>query len=815
MNVPPRSWSGPAELRTSYRGPEPGSRECGAASFSVFHPVRKVPPNWMLHLDGVDDVAEIPAALMPVFPAVMTVCFWGRRHSAIGGSLERILSHADGGGPLIWAVADSPLGAANKLRFRQSTDGVNFQTSILTDEITDTELHCLIARNDGSAAQWYLDNAASGSADSSPATGNLNFDDDVTGASRTRLSIGATWHRALSQYLYFAKWDLDDVRIFGRALSAGERSRYYNGGTGLYEALGGELIWFRCNEGAGSELVDASGNGRNAQVAGASWIGSSLAQGPSQNLLVKGSLVTIAKHGQRRFRGRISQVETPKWKIEIQTVEAAAAVNEQDANSPVLGGQSNPGAVWYWNEGRYFEARTPESLPGLGAKLAYTEESLFDSYEWTRGPGNMEGQRFRGCVWREETIETLLTRLKGLADLSIPGLISSVAAATEHDAKSSLQAVQVEQGDTIEPVWTTEEEVMYPQPWGLVTRTIAGATCTFYWRYKGGYLELYQIVNHGRAELLGIRRLDWLNNTPPLIAVQFTDPTIPASRTLGPFELTVPEFEASKLVFAIYGYTPEYNDMGPPQLIGNRHLGRVWTVDLAQRKQYGEGRELEVAVQELNLVSNTIYNYVAYNASSGYFEFTDTPQTLWKHKSKRADGEYTDLGQQYQIYWQGDVWLREMAGDARGQTIGAILREICLLCGCEWWIDGDGVLRMERMDRAARTAEISGVRIITDVPISRAAGEPFADISPATIPLNDYSAALIKTHLNRIAAAASGEARRIQVRSPEHRALDLSLGALLTINGVRAGKIVAVNGDRYTETIEVEPLPNEPARAIA
>lgn len=835
VNVPAKAWSGPQGplgMRSGFRGPTAGSRECGAANFSMFHRVAKRPPSWALHLDGVDDVAAISWELLPIFPAQMTVCFWGRRNPGTPGIAKFILAHSCkdlGVERSSWQIQDNNI--LDKLTFEQSTNGSSFQTSVLSGAIADSTWYCLIARNDGVNAQWYVDLIASGSPDTSPATVDLEPEGPE---GFVQLSIGAKYNRDIPAYENFAHWDLDDVRIFGRALTDGEMAAYYNGGRGLYNALGGELIWLRCDEGSGSQLVDASGNARHAQVTGANWIASTIAQGPEENLLKRGSLVVISKNGQRRFRGKISEVQTPKWKTEIQTVEAAAALNELEAGMNSFGGMDNPELRMLWREGRYFEGWRPSALPGIGQRLAYSDEYVFDSYQWTNYNA-AEGQRFRTMIWREEALETILARLRALVDLGDAGLMASVATATAGPSKASLLPIQDKDGNPVEPVWIyqrtsipvpgedPEFEFWYPQPWGLITRSLAGGSGTFYWRYKEGNLELYQLVNHRRAEMLGIRRLDWIlyrgDNDPlegaPTTAVQYTDPTIPVSRTLGPFDVSAEELGEHMLCFGTWGYSEEHSQQTPPRFLGNRHIGRVWKIDLRQRKQYGEGRELDVTVEELNLLSDTIYNYVAYNPSSGLFEFTNTPHSLWKHESKRTGGKYTDRGEQHTIWWQGNLWLEEMAVDARGQTIGGILRELSLLNGCEWWIDGAGVLRMERMDAAPRTASISAVKILNDVSIERAPGEPMEDFQPAAVPMDEYQAALIEAGVNELAAIAGSNARRIQVESDENQALELSLGARLTVNGVPAGRIVAVEGDRFTETIELEPLPDEPARAIA
>jgi hypothetical protein len=63
---------------------------------------------------------------------------------------------------------------------------------------------------------------------------------------------------------------IDEVRILSRALTSDEVRSDYNA-QGHYPARSGTVAWYHGDEGTGTTLVDASGNGNTGTIYGASW----------------------------------------------------------------------------------------------------------------------------------------------------------------------------------------------------------------------------------------------------------------------------------------------------------------------------------------------------------------------------------------------------------------------------------------------------------------------------------------------------------------------------------------------------------------
>ncbi len=73
----------------------------------------------------------------------------------------------------------------------------------------------------------------------------------------------------------FITGDMDDVRIYNRALNDSEISQIYNSGAGSASNSISDLVgWWKFDGGSGGTAVDSSGFGNHATINGATWIGS-------------------------------------------------------------------------------------------------------------------------------------------------------------------------------------------------------------------------------------------------------------------------------------------------------------------------------------------------------------------------------------------------------------------------------------------------------------------------------------------------------------------------------------------------------------
>jgi len=139
----------------------------------------------------------------------------------------------------------------NNIRLRVSDAGGNYVDTITTAQYNDNKWHHVmaIADRDG-LAYIYIDGNQVKSNDISSENG-----DTGTGA----FSIGRPYDR---NYAYF-NGQIDELRIYNRALSEAEVRYHYN--------HGGPVAHWDMDEGSGSTINDKSGNGNDGTISGATW----------------------------------------------------------------------------------------------------------------------------------------------------------------------------------------------------------------------------------------------------------------------------------------------------------------------------------------------------------------------------------------------------------------------------------------------------------------------------------------------------------------------------------------------------------------
>jgi len=767
--VPSKKWSGPGTLRAGYRGPEPGSREAGNANFTVFDTkILKPGPKLALSFDGADDYVEVPDSPLLRFPAVMTVAFWMRKKT-INPPCERQII-AKGGNNQVgsFAITESSGGGLNKVGFLQSTDGISWQTQAwgLANTAIPQLWRCYVAVNNGTVAKMYH---VTGSGmfteipDYSPATGDL-------WVNTAPLTMGCGARPSDGVKGCWADIELDELVIVPYAWSEAEMRAFYNAGRGSRQFAGERLRW-HLDDGGNTARDEASG--LVGQVQGALWIPSVYAVPEEENVLVEGKEVLISRNGKIRYRGIITGLDTGKRDTEVETAESSARLNQLDAGMRTFGGLTNPEADWYQRDETIpataddveiegFSVR-PESAVTLPA-IEYTKETIFDSFVYT-AQATDKSARWRTNIWRELPLTTILQEV--MAGASRDGMtIGSLAVPAAGVKAQGKIVVYDEGGEKIELGYRPESQrgrrdqftgdrVMQMLPCGLVNRILNGATNTYLWIVKEKAINLYQVVNHGLAVSLGRTSLGDYNSGSVYL-------------------LAAAAGEEWKLTWG---------------LDSNRRGGREdpasWNsytaMDLRHIRNHISGADLATTLPTISFSYETSTKAVR---SGGYYQIDETEN---------------------EVVWTGDLFLSEMALDFRGAKLGDVLHEVALLTGCEWWIDVDGVLRLERIERATRTAMVKVKRVINDRKRERLDVETYEGFSTSGIPLSEYAAAMLSAELTRISESVSSNVTRRIEAIPDGEP-DYSLGAMTVLNGEKVGRLTAIEHTRTMDTLELQPM---------
>lgn len=787
--VPNNRWSGPQGLRSGYRGAQPGEREFGAVNFTLFGDLTEAQPGWAITFGGTDEYAYVIKTGSPDLDAVMTVGFWMRRHT-LAPINKGMIARGGNGGYGAFVIEEY----GNGLLFLQSTSGTNWETWVISDDLLTTDWYCVLAMNLGVEAKFWINDAESGTPQAGPASGTL-YDPkvDITLACQTEPASGTLGR--------FADIDVADVRIWNRALSFAERTAYYNGGRINPLTIGGdEWLWLKADEGSGDTLVGHSSNRRDGVNKGGLWIPCELRSREEQHsIIAENAVVTLGKGGQGRYRGVITGYTRDPRTLAVETMEAAAKLNDADAGMEAVGGLPNPLGYVYWDEGERFRIWREADVGPVYGRLNYNRDFLFDSYDYRAG-GNLSWER--SLLWKELPAETICGRVRDQINGVVPDLIRGTALALDGPSETTLVNAQTADGERVEAQWREANDTAWYRPFGVITRVIGGATITILWRRVDNDLILHQLVNHGLAVPLGrIPLSDGLGfvRSPGLYPdLHYGEPGNPGSSESGPWEAAIPGEWPWILGFYLIAGKFE----------GGEYLQRayVYSIDLRNARDAGEDGLLEYQSYEISeTFTDQFRKYVALTGPSGYHTQT-TLVPLWNRNNSRTGGSYTDRGDGGQIYWQGQRWLSEFALDFRGAKLGNVLGEMARAAGCEWWIDYDGTLRMERMDRATRFSEVSPLQILRDPVQTRAAVTVYDDLTLSGIPMPKYTQELLRIGLKNAAATAT-KVRLTELRSRPGD--DYGLGSKLVVNGQTLGRIVAMEPTLGTDKLEIEVGAND------
>jgi len=522
--------------------------------------------------------------------------------------------------------------------------------------------------------------------------------------------------------------------------------------------------------------------------------------------------VVIQKDGRTIFRGQISGLERERYRTMVSTVETSARLAEFDAGLAMIGPIANPDLDVYTQtdaQGRFLVRVGSEPADPITV-FGWTKEWLFDSYfygEWNRA----NGIGVRAMIWAEQSLTDVVNSLLELYRTQGGTGISGADVRLTHTRSPVTVTVLDEAEEIVALEWIEGDPIGHWNLAGLINRTIYGRNCTFAWVARGTRLELYQLVNHGLARPLGgmdlqssINYVRWIpdKHRPP-----FNDPHPIFGDTWGPFQIL--PFEARPDILSFYLIGGRRYHIDPTDVFSEERFYQkvaVVEINLSQFIIGDAAVERELTWSGYGFETDHSFNehpwYKPYLVMSGVGNYltTENVRPLFYLNRPRTGGEYTISSGR--LHWDGDVWFSEVAADFHGAKLRDILRELSLLAGCEWWVDSGGVLRMERMDGSPRSSSAQRARVMSDELIIGEAGEAYNDFSPAGCQVNGYYELVLRRAIQNLVSAASGDRRRtrfLPVGTP-----DLALGALLTLDGVASGKIVAIEEDAYTVTVEVE-----------
>lgn len=794
--VPAKKWSGPGQLRSGYRGVEPGSHEAGSCGFTYYGTeLRKPNPSLALSFDGVDDYVEIENSAGAALTAICTIAFWMRRKT-IGGSGSKIVM---GKGDISSASPFSIRRSSSNLFYFAQPTGVILTTTVAFT-LVDTDWHCVICRNSGTSANVWVDNAINGSPDATPTTGTLVVNDKpITLGCGLNLSTGLPEN--------FADIELDEVLYLNnRCWTDGECSNFWNSGRGRYMAAEGQqLFGFHCDGASGERLFDYSGENRHGIIYGASRIQSNYAKQADDDVLDDGREVVIRRNGKVRYRGIITGLDKDLNRNRdtvIETAESGARMNQLDAGMAAVEGLPNAKLYVYARDitidsfiisgadGTDF----PLSINGFGIRTEdsfngpppyvdsdgtlLTKAMIFDSYEYgpPRYPAIVPYQ-MRGLLWREESVTRILERVVELVNLQSGPKITDVQ-------------IHAGSGD-LKQLYVTDDDRHIgggPTTSGFITRELNGGIGTFFWNYRDGFLRLYQLVNHSRAILLGKIVVDSANfsgrNWRPILKGSY-----------GPFEVPYQTDKPNVLAFYVAGVLRD--DQGLQQ------NARIYEVNLNHPRGQTEDGLLNYTWQDIRATYADYHRRYVWGSNRNY-DFSDVAHSERMLVARRTGGRY-QLSDTYAVIWIGDTLLSEMAFDFQGAKLGDVLREVALVTGCEWWIDADGVLRLERMDRAQRTATVTARKVVRDRWRESLDAEKFEDFASSGIPLGKYGQAMMQIELQRLSALAGGKTIREMEILPQGEP-DYSLGAMTTVNGERVGRLTAIEHGQTMDKLELMPM---------
>lgn len=540
--------------------------------------------------------------------------------------------------------------------------------------------------------------------------------------------------------------------------------------------------------------------------------------------LVLGAEVAIRLDGAAFSRGVIDTLRGDDDSTAITTKELAARTNEIQAGMLTVVTQPNPELeVWVYEGQRLVYQPTERALrmsvpvfevlplatqftrdPWDPERFGYRRELIFDSYRYsshTLAADHDAGRRT--LQWDEWPLATVVQQARALCLAEGLPTVSAAVTTSTNPGQIDLP-VRDDNDEILSPEFADLEPVGTFLAHGVCTRVWDGQAHSYVWRERIrdadnpaadlNPLELFQLVNHSLARRLGVldprqeaeqRRVNWLW----LFDDQWRDRE-------GPF-VVQPLYDGTIWPHLITFYWLAYrNTIDGDGKTEYRSRALVLEVDLRTVAD-SNGEELlgrPVYLEAIAYSEAGRKRFVLPSVFAGYVledSIGDTPQR--ETESVRTDGVYRWTGGA-PLRWEGALLLSEVAYEFENATVRDVLRNLSLVSGCEWWVDGAGVLRMEPLEGTARTVTVNDARHVSSVRLDDGAEPDELDETFDGIPLS----ALYRRELNReLQRRILQQASERQVTTALLSNYTLELGSQLTVNETPRGRLVRIEAGNW------------------
>ncbi|MFX0065361.1 MAG: LamG domain-containing protein [Candidatus Hermodarchaeota archaeon] len=225
--------------------------------------------NFALDFDGSNDYVDCGNDASLVITGALTVEIWFKPDTLVGLS-KTLISKGQSGFSYQYGSYGLYLSFTGYLYWDlYFTDGSTYERRTISYRPTggfQTDLWYHVAGvwdgtlNTG-AIKLYMNGQLVGT--NTPTKSQLNAP-----SGNYNLTIGRNTY---SQSMYF-NGAIDEVRILSRALNSTEILTDYNAPFGQYAPQPDTVVWYHLDEGEGSSIGDASGNGHTGTIYGALWI---------------------------------------------------------------------------------------------------------------------------------------------------------------------------------------------------------------------------------------------------------------------------------------------------------------------------------------------------------------------------------------------------------------------------------------------------------------------------------------------------------------------------------------------------------------
>jgi len=216
---------------------------------------------YALDFDGVDDFINVPNDASQLLTTGGTIEAWIKPDGAGGNNSGRIVDKSAGdSGDSGYKFQVTATNSRVRLQINAGVAVHSADNSITFG--TDTWYYVVATWDNTGLTTMYVDGALSGVPAISADPVGITTGNDMRIGDRSGV-IARVFDG-----------DIDEVRIYNRALDAAEVAYNYNAGVGTYTPFSttGLVGWWHMELGEGASVTDYSGNGNHGTITGATWV---------------------------------------------------------------------------------------------------------------------------------------------------------------------------------------------------------------------------------------------------------------------------------------------------------------------------------------------------------------------------------------------------------------------------------------------------------------------------------------------------------------------------------------------------------------